>query len=97
MKYHKKIKQPLFTTEDDVNIFKGDKYCAVFYDFKYLEQEAIKNYELDNATLRFSTKEKAEEYILLNKPCLSLNDLINTKFYNPQFMKIITDLVKSKI
>ena len=96
--YKPKIKQPLFTTEDDVNIFKGDKYCAVFYDFKYLEQEAIKNYELDNATLRFSTKEKAEEYILLNKPCLSINDvnvLKNIVFAN--WDKTLKDLVKSKI
>ena len=46
----------------------------------------------------FSTKEKAEEYILMNKPCLSINDL--------QFLKReaiiywdnkLKDLVKTKL
>lgn len=94
-----KIKQPLFTTEDGVDIFEGNNYCAVFYDFKYLEQEVIKNYELDNATLRFSTKEKSEEYIIMNKPCLSINEITNlTETSPPDWLnKELIKLVKSKI
>jgi hypothetical protein len=79
-----KLKQKLFTTEDGVDIFKNiDKYYTPIYivdkalniryckkDFSVKPSENVKY---------FSTKEKAEEYILLNKPCLSLNDLL--KFF----------------
>jgi len=51
-----------------------------------------------NHKVYFSNKEKAKEYILLNKPVLSLNDYINT---NPlggkHTIDKLTKLVKSKI
>ena len=76
----KKAKQPLFTTEDGVDIFKNiNKYYTPIYivdkalnirhcekDFSVKPSENVKY---------FFNKEKAEEYILYNKPCLSLNDL----------------------
>ena len=74
----KKVKQPLFTTEDGVDIFEGDSYCKVNNQSDYslvtgfIAEGAQDNYR----GLKFSTKEKAEEYILMNKPCLSLNDLL---------------------
>ena len=48
----------------------------------------------------FSTKEKAEEYILLNKPCLSLNDIkfAISKINNPEEKRNkLKTLVKLKI
>lgn len=45
----------------------------------------------------FSTKEKAEEYIIMNKPCLSINDVLSVG------QRVIVDegklkqIVKSKI
>ena len=68
-------KKVLFVTEDGVEIFKGDNYTVMFYDWILLEQEAIKNFTLDNATLRFSTKENAQEYVLYNKPMFSLQEI----------------------
>lgn len=79
-----KFKQPLFTTEDGVEIFNNQT--------KVFEIQLINYYLNSNIPLRccnkligsesryptkvFSTKEKAEEYILMNKPCLSVNDII---------------------
>ena len=72
-------KKVLFVTEDGVEIFKGDTYTVMFYDWELLEQEAITNYKLDNATLRFSTKEKAEEYVLYNKTMFSLQEILDIR------------------
>ena len=75
-----KYKLPLFTTEDGVDIFKNTK-------FWYIDNFIIKTYitrefsEIESSYKTFSTEEKAEEYILLNKPCICLKDLIE-KFFS---------------
>jgi hypothetical protein len=109
-----KFKQPLFTTEDDVNIFEGDDvYWININTFKKvncnkynddLGEISIKSLlskKYECKAVGFSTKEKAEEYILMNKPCLSINDVINinTNGMNKtiSFKKEIQNLVKSKI
>lgn len=71
-----KQKTPLFTTEDGVDIFAGDSYwfyngdIMVEFSSAYIKTGGI-------LSGSFSAKEKAEEYILLNKPLLSLNDLLS--------------------
>lgn len=103
----KKVKQPLFTTEDGVNLYSdkdevfsiergcfelfhtyyGKSICTYIngwysQQFNNLTHSA---HEHSDAVIKdikekfifFSTKEKAEEYILMNKPCLSLNDLLS--------------------
>ena len=70
-----KAKTPLFTTEDGVDIFEGDTYYKVVNEsFQLLIMERASKGESLRSKV-FSTKEKAEEYILLNKPCLSLKDV----------------------
>jgi hypothetical protein len=69
-----KIKQPLFATEDGVDIFEGGIFCEVTNNFSLGINVKIKVYE---SSKTFSTKEKAEEYILMNKPCLSINDILS--------------------
>jgi len=77
----KKVKKtPLFTTEDGVEIFVGDDFFVVETQFdKYRLHKTIGgHFTKDRSTrLRFYSKEKAEEYVLLNKPCLSLNNLLS--------------------
>jgi hypothetical protein len=68
-----KIKKPLFTTEDGVDIFEEDKAYMVCPYWRVDEYEISKNTATDRKW--FSTKEAAEEYILMNKPCLSINDI----------------------
>lgn len=77
-------KQPLFTTTDGVDIYEGDNCCSIMKNnfnisnykwkptLKYLN--TLKSKIEDNFII-FSTKEKAEEYVLCNKPVLSLNDI----------------------
>lgn len=72
-----KVKKPLFTTEDGVEIFEGDTIYGINNDWVVFShyndlQNKIKIWGVKPI---FSTKEKAEEYVLLNKPCLSLNDV----------------------
>ena len=73
--YKPKVKQPLFTTEDGVDIFKGDISFGVNSNFKLSEVKHINKLYIYPNVKEFSTKEKAEEYILLNKPVLSYGDV----------------------
>jgi len=73
-----KVKKPLFTTEDGVDIFEGDTYWWVTkltYWCNFTNNVKISFYHDTEKYWYFSTKEAAEEYILMNKPCLSLNDV----------------------
>lgn len=81
-------KQPLFTTEDGVEIMKYDKTTLVYkvrkenftiisnYAYQYSENSiAARENKLYSGL--FSTKEVAEEYILMNKPCLSIKEIFS--------------------
>jgi hypothetical protein len=73
------VKQPLFTTEDGVDVFEGMSFYYVceeleLYNTICCYDEDIKLY---NNSKFFSTKEKAEEYIIMNKKVLSLNDIFD--------------------
>lgn len=96
-----KLKQPLFTTEDSIDIFEGDIIYGVSNDWKVFShftdlQNKVKSWGIKPI---FSSKEKAEEYIFMNKPCLSLNDLVNTKYWSSSgcVMNMLKELVKSKL
>lgn len=75
----KKIEKPkpLFVTEDGVNVYldyriwwvRKSDFEVDFHDFYKGESWYPERF------LYFSTKEKAEEYILMNKPLLSFSDL----------------------
>jgi len=95
-------KQSLFTTEDGIDIFEGDSYYYFrFHSWTFCE--AIANYEfysqdrLSTNSLYFSTREKAEEYTLMNKPCLSIKDLTSFFSYVGSGTIIkLQEIVKSK-
>jgi hypothetical protein len=96
-----KVKIPLFTSEDGIDIFEGDKFYTVDSNFEIQSTFGGED-EVDNA---WSSKEKAEEYILLNKPVLSLKDVasiypgINKSHPDKPSSQSerLKDLVKSKI
>jgi hypothetical protein len=78
MCYIKKlIEKPLLTTEDGVDIFEGDNvYFVKLSDWKIYFYDSIdSNIVRSNQIKDFSTKKAAEEYILMNKPCLSITDI----------------------
>jgi hypothetical protein len=79
----KKIKKPLFTTEDGIDIYEGDTIHQIrleTFDYHSYIWGTIngKNGIPFDGFKMFSIKEKAEEYILENKPCLSIKDV---KYY----------------
>lgn len=105
----KHSKKPLFTTEDGVDIFEGDD-CYIIHNWIPLKTKVFSDDYGNTKTVYkfvFSTKEAAEEYILMNKPCLSIKDIQsiyvsakegwrkngNQKFYFEELVK----LVKSKV
>ncbi len=104
-----KSKQSLFTTEDGVDIYVGDKYWVLNTKLNdwIFEENAVrdninyfykdKSYAKNTGIYYFSSKEKAEEYILMNKPCLSLNDVLPYIGFPLRDIKSIKELVKSKI
>lgn len=69
-----KFKVPLFRTKDGVEIFEGNPVYGVSKDFQLLYMSyAVKS---DNDFVKtFSTKEKAKEYVLMTKPCLSIREI----------------------
>jgi len=95
------IPKKLFTTEDSVNIFENDKYYTVngFYNMFSFICKSSEISALNPNVKRFSTKEAAEDYVIMNKPCLSVNDiteLYNT-FVNDFYVNRLKKLVKSKL
>ncbi|MAX51456.1 MAG: hypothetical protein CMH22_05710 [Methylophaga sp.] len=102
------FRECLFTTEDGVDVFEGNSCWVVSKEYNY----QIANYKINNIDVfyipaknwYFSTKKAAEEYVLYNKPCLSLNDVMSQtswqahgKQYNFTWQEKLKKLVKSKI
>lgn len=101
----KKAKPTLFTTEDGVAVREGDDVFIVSKDDFTLSDKPYKTssrFVLYSETqLYFSTKEKALEWIYLNKPVLSAADVYSTTakydIYVEKIEKEIEQLAKSKI
>jgi hypothetical protein len=110
------VSKPLFVTEDGKEIYEGDKYYILYtqeyttdssgnYAWSIEELTAYKgiNYKhcIEHGILRFSTEKAADEYILMNKPCLSINDVLKAKtnwLYNSENIEdTFKQLVKSKL
>lgn len=104
----KKAKQPLFKSEDGVDIFEGDlvvcfdidSFCLRNRTYRFKEEDINdKNY------LFFSTEAKAEEYILMNKPILNVKEICpiigqcnNTTYIDlDQLTEKLKELVKSRL
>jgi hypothetical protein len=95
-------KSPLFRTEDGVDIYEGGEIWVVgtwyncFYDHASKEQhEAHKEH-----CKYFSNRYNSERYVLMNKPALSINDVMfffeATKDADT-FLGAITEKVKEKL
>lgn len=70
----KKARTPLFTTTDLKPIYEGDRYRVLFDDgSSYSEVATKKPVNIHYKT--FSNKDAENEYITLNKPCLSVSDV----------------------
>lgn len=85
---HYKEPQPLFKTKDGVDVFEGDVYYSINCDLsKIFSSMANKHFNFVDC-LRFSTEEAAEEYIKMNRPEFSRNQII--KMIDKAFPKRIS-------
>lgn len=107
--------KPLFTTEDGVDIFEGDEYTFVWINdsargqsintpYTKKAEKLSKDESWSKSAKFFSTKEKAEDFILMNKPLLSLEDLLSVwssekddVLYGSPLFKSFKNLAKSKL
>lgn len=86
LEYLESIKpKPLFTTEDGKDIFEGHTYWCVNtapHLWSLFLQTAKERTKLNKGVKAFSAKELAEEYLLMKKPLLSLEDLLSVWSYS---------------
>jgi hypothetical protein len=103
IKYVEPKKEPLFVTKDGVQIF--DMEYILFgvtnsYLISTVALDRLLLYKLENKIPYFSTREKAEEYVVMNKPCLSIKEVLHFED-NPQLAGnleyILKKIVKSRI
>lgn len=104
------VRTPLFKTEDGVNIFEHSVYHSVYlptveYMGGHCAEIPNNGKYTSDACKTFSTKEKAEEYVLMNKPCLSIKEIApifgmyhldNSRTSLDRLTEKLKDLVKSK-
>jgi hypothetical protein len=96
----KLVKKPLFTTEDGVEIFEGDSYRVINKNTFFTHPCTCDKYSSieEKNFIKFSTKKAAEAYILMNKPCLSFNDI--SQFLNYRrfgVANLILAIIKTKL
>lgn len=95
-------KPVLFKSFDEINIYEGDKYWCLQSEW-FISECTTKDYRPDCEIKRFSSRGAAEEYITLNKPCLSVNDVKSVysdgrSFVGTEFLiDGLKNLVQSKI
>jgi hypothetical protein len=97
-----KLNQPLFTTEDGVDIYSGDCFYHVDKEFRISQNHGFSG--ISEKIFAFSTKKAAKNYITCNKPCLSFNDvwnISNNKSSDNNYVIIdkrkLKEFVKSKL
>jgi len=97
-------KNPLFTTEDGVEIFEGTRMHCINLDlYRYYDETIAANIHMNQSIDKshgivwFSTKEAAKNYIIENKPCLSYIDILNLCKKRDNFETNIKQLIKSKL
>lgn len=84
LKNVRKLKQPLFKTEDGVDIYEGDEFCFVKFtesksnDFIWKVSKWTPAFIYEpHKEKYFSTEKAAQEYIYRSKPCLSFLDVVH--------------------
>ena len=100
-------KEFLFLTEDGKEIFEGDGYWYVnippYEDGVLWEaifvNKAVKGEDIPTKDSKdFATKQAAENYIKMNKPCLSLKEVLDNYSINRKEMKQkLTKIIKPKL
>ncbi len=64
----------LLKTDDNIELYKGDNYIGVTINFQTIDYKAGYD-EKESIIKRFVSLSKATDFIIRNKPCLSLEDV----------------------
>lgn len=89
----KKSKPILFTTEDGVSIYEGDYYWYIRHDDTIGTANSSRP-PLPKGKATFSTIEAAKEYVLMNKPCLSIKDVSDIDAATESGKEFVQALIK---
>lgn len=92
-------KPVLFITEDGKDIFMGDSYWCV-RDNWFVASCNTSDYNFSYNVKRFSTETAANEYVLMNKPILSINEIIykiDIAWVDSPILEKLKQLAQSKI
>lgn len=95
----KPSKQLIFKTEDGVDIYEGDEVTWLYSHLAICDTRPARS-NMVKSFKYFSTREKAQEYIIENKPCLSLKDVrdvYSESYKDCAIFNGLEDLVKSRI
>ncbi len=90
-------KEPLFVSHDGKQVYAGDKVWLLFTmsDSSWKPSETMARTDLlpvMSYQKYFSTQEAANEYVLMNKKCLSISDL--KKVFAPEYVPRIEELME---
>jgi hypothetical protein len=78
LRYATKLPTPLFRTEDGVDIYKGTTFYEVSTErWDILAESEPHKPPYDQYYKYFSNKYNAERYVLMNKPTLSVNEVLD--------------------
>ena len=91
------VKQKLFITEDGVDVFENNRYYYINNQNYLLHNTTSIKEVYEKNVKRFSTKEKAEEYIINNKPCLSIKEVLDNTTLKGKTLIVLEKLVKSRL
>ena len=74
-----KQKKPVLTTHDDVELFEGDDSWYINDSSFMVAKNTVSSIDIMGIPFGklFSTKETAEHYVMINKPHLSVQDVID--------------------
>ncbi len=86
---------PLFKTEDGVSIYEGMEYWYVTDYWSILDSKAGEGCGSVKMYKYFSTKDKATNWIIENKPCLSYNDIKDFLYRNE--VNHVEQIIKDKL
>jgi hypothetical protein len=93
-----KIKKPIFTTEDGVDVYFGDRFWFTEkFDNTIFNTTAIDTSGKSPSSKYFSTEEAAENYILKYKICLSVDDIQKAIHLPPMLFEKLLAAAKSKL
>jgi hypothetical protein len=89
-------KKHLFVTEDNVKVYEND----VVYSVNKNNYQIYKNnsclYSFFTNSLVFASKENAENYVIQNKPCLSLNDIDKCILLQKNIKELVETRIKNE-